>query len=323
MELSFFLPLSTLIWELAQECPGLGSAHWQHLAGQQRNLKNTLQTSSTPKVTLKAPALYRIRSLWVTSPDLFFIWQRVGLDPAFLCSHFSLHPQDTSQIVPIVFLFKFFFFLGKPLFKDIPIPTSQSPLSQATDKSTRKGKLFFFFLDDAFSFLFLKLFIYYSFWLCRVLVAAHGNLRCGMQDLLVAACMWDLVPQPGNEPGLPALWARSLTHWTTREVPKSKLLNISLTQVPRTPFPLTIYSEALRNKWKVICHWSSIKGDGIVVRWSGPWLLFFPWYISLASIMMAFFSETSHDCPRIEERVYFEHETWPSFFFFFFLIWDS
>lgn len=107
-----------------------------------------------------------------------------------------------SQIVPILFLFKFFFFLGKPLFKDIPIPTSQSPLSQASDKSTRK----------------------------------------------------------------------------------SKLLNISLTQVPRTPFPLTIYSEALRNKWKVICHWSSIKGDDIIVRWSGPWLLFSLWYISLASI---------------------------------------
>ena len=47
---------------------------------------------------------------------------------------------------------------------------------------------------------------------CRLLVAAPG--------LLVAECMWDLVPRPGIEPGPPALWAQSLTHWTTGEVPK-------------------------------------------------------------------------------------------------------
>ena len=35
---------------------------------------------------------------------------------------------------------------------------------------------------------------------------------------LVVACMWDLVPRPGIEPGPPALGAWSLTHWTTREV---------------------------------------------------------------------------------------------------------
>ena len=58
------------------------------------------------------------------------------------------------------------------------------------------------------------------------------DLPCGMQDLLVAACgifscsrrtlscsMWDLVPRPGIKPGPPALGARSLSHWTTREVP--------------------------------------------------------------------------------------------------------
>ena len=38
-------------------------------------------------------------------------------------------------------------------------------------------------------------------------------------NVLVAVCMWDLVPQPGIEPWPPALGARSLTHWTTREVP--------------------------------------------------------------------------------------------------------
>ena len=31
--------------------------------------------------------------------------------------------------------------------------------------------------------------------------------------------MWDLVPQPGMEPGPPDLGAWSLSHWTTREVP--------------------------------------------------------------------------------------------------------
>ena len=31
--------------------------------------------------------------------------------------------------------------------------------------------------------------------------------------------MWNLVPQPGLKPGLPALGAWSLSHWTTREVP--------------------------------------------------------------------------------------------------------
>ncbi|KAM9093683.1 glutathione-specific gamma-glutamylcyclotransferase 1 isoform 1-T1 [Megaptera novaeangliae] len=41
-------------------------------------------------------------------------------------------------------------------------------------------------------------------------------VACG---LLVAACMRDLVPQPGIETRPPALGVRSLTHWTTREVP--------------------------------------------------------------------------------------------------------
>ena len=38
-------------------------------------------------------------------------------------------------------------------------------------------------------------------------------------ELLVAACMWDLVPRPGIEPGPPALGAWSPNHCTTREVP--------------------------------------------------------------------------------------------------------
>ena len=32
--------------------------------------------------------------------------------------------------------------------------------------------------------------------------------------------MWGLLPQPGIEPGPPALAARSLSHWTAREVPR-------------------------------------------------------------------------------------------------------
>ena len=42
-----------------------------------------------------------------------------------------------------------------------------------------------------------------------------------MQILLLAApcCMWELVPWPWIEPVSPALGARSLNHWTSREVP--------------------------------------------------------------------------------------------------------
>ena len=65
-------------------------------------------------------------------------------------------------------------------------------------------------------------------WLLRVIVVACAIFSCGMQaplvvvcELLVVACMWDLVPWPGMEPGPPALGARSLNHWTTSEVPGS------------------------------------------------------------------------------------------------------
>ena len=45
-------------------------------------------------------------------------------------------------------------------------------------------------------------------------------LNCSMQDLFSCG-MWDLVPWPGIEPGLPAWGVQSLGHWTTREVPPS------------------------------------------------------------------------------------------------------
>ena len=65
---------------------------------------------------------------------------------------------------------------------------------------------------DCISFFVLDFFFQYLF----IYLAALG-LSCGMQDL--SCGMWDLVPRPGIEPGPPALGARSLNHWTTREVP--------------------------------------------------------------------------------------------------------
>ena len=50
------------------------------------------------------------------------------------------------------------------------------------------------------------------------LSCCSGDLRCCMQTLSWG--MWDLVPWPGIKPGPPALQAWSLSHWTTREVPK-------------------------------------------------------------------------------------------------------
>ena len=76
--------------------------------------------------------------------------------------------------------------------------------------SVRLNITFFFFLNI------------YLFWLCRVLVVAHGIF---VVACLVAACVWDLVPWPGVEPGPPALGAQSVTHWTTREVPQYNILN--------------------------------------------------------------------------------------------------
>ena len=49
---------------------------------------------------------------------------------------------------------------------------------------------------------------------------ATEDLSCGM---------WDLVPRPGIEPGPPALGAQSLSHWTTREVPKINFLKQEIT----------------------------------------------------------------------------------------------
>ena len=47
---------------------------------------------------------------------------------------------------------------------------------------------------------------------CRIFQLQHV-------DFLVTACMQDLVPRSGIEPGPPALGTRSLTHWTATQVP--------------------------------------------------------------------------------------------------------
>ena len=57
----------------------------------------------------------------------------------------------------------------------------------------------------------------YMFKYLFILVAP--GLSYGMRDVLVAACIQDLVPRPGIQPRPSALGAHSLTHWTTREVP--------------------------------------------------------------------------------------------------------
>ena len=67
-------------------------------------------------------------------------------------------------------------------------------------------------------FLFLFFLVCVFIWLYWVLVAARGIFSCGMQALCCS--MWGPIPQLGIEPGPPSLGAWSLSHWTTREVPR-------------------------------------------------------------------------------------------------------
>ena len=71
----------------------------------------------------------------------------------------------------------------------------------------------------------------FGFFLIFIYLAAPGlightrDLRFGVRDLFscgmqaLSCGVWDLVPWPGIKPRPPALGARSLNHWTTREVP--------------------------------------------------------------------------------------------------------
>ena len=64
-----------------------------------------------------------------------------------------------------------------------------------------------------------------AFSFLKLYVVAPG-LRCGMQDIFscsmrtLSCGTWDLAPWPGIKPRSPALGAWSLSHWTTREVPR-------------------------------------------------------------------------------------------------------
>ena len=64
-------------------------------------------------------------------------------------------------------------------------------------------------------------FIFFNFclfiWLHWVLVVACAIFSFVMQ--ILSCSLWDLVPWPGIEPQLPAMRAKSIRHWTTREVP--------------------------------------------------------------------------------------------------------
>ena len=51
-----------------------------------------------------------------------------------------------------------------------------------------------------------------------LLYLAGPRFGCGMQNHF-SCHMWDLVPWPESKPRPPALGARSLSHWTTKEVP--------------------------------------------------------------------------------------------------------
>ena len=54
-------------------------------------------------------------------------------------------------------------------------------------------------------------------------ILSAPSLSRGMQDLLVATCMWDLVPPPGTEPG-PLHWE----HGVLPTGPPGKSLDLCL-----------------------------------------------------------------------------------------------
>ena len=80
----------------------------------------------------------------------------------------------------------------------------RQPLSHCVLTQQRKSVCFFFFF-------FFKKNIYWFIYLAVL------GLSCRMWTL--SCDMWDLVPQPGIEPGHPALGMLRLSHGTTWEVP--------------------------------------------------------------------------------------------------------
>ena len=82
---------------------------------------------------------------------------------------------------------------------------------QISTQSQHIWQLLFVLLNDPVTLITIQILI----WVCRVLIVAGGIFSCSM---------WDLVPRPGIEHGPPALGARTLSHWTTSEVPATEVL---------------------------------------------------------------------------------------------------
>ena len=68
---------------------------------------------------------------------------------------------------------------------------------------------------------FFNIHFYLFIWLHWVLVVARRTFGCSMQTLRCS--LWDLAPWPEIKPRPLALGAQSLSHWTTKEVPRTHL----------------------------------------------------------------------------------------------------
>ena len=106
--------------------------------------------------------------------------------------------------------------------------TAPGPVSSLTHIPAASAELL-----THFSLLFFKQYIFvniYLFWLHWVSVAALGIFSCGMRTLSWG--MWDQVLWPRSEPRPPVLGVRSLSHWTSGEVPQVISIYLYLPQKP-------------------------------------------------------------------------------------------
>ena len=141
------------------------------------------------------------------SPPLWTLLEGSPITPPALQHFWSLTPLHYSLVIFWSFLkFMSVFWIG------IQINVS---LWYVTNFHIIVYEIYIYsFLFHVFSLSVLKK--YWFIWTYQVLFAACGIFSCGMWTL--GCSMWDLVPQPGIEPGSPALGAQSLSHWTTGEV---------------------------------------------------------------------------------------------------------
>ena len=97
---------------------------------------------------------------------------------------------------------------------------------------------------------FFKKKFFFLIWLCQVLVVdlqsslwAHGIFNC---------VMWNLIPWPGIKPRPPPLRTQSVSHWTTREIPRLVIFTLNFhgvqgfQKVPRSLFCRNVW----RGRWK-------------------------------------------------------------------------